>query len=144
MFLGKVTVEGEVDLDEWSEVHLVTTAAVDWLTVHCVAAAGDWLAVRWLTGEGDWLEVRWVAKEGAWFEVHQVAAAEFDSSWPKSSVSSSIWVDKVWIYTSGNASELLWSPISSVLMILIKFTNSSSATNSVSESFITSSVSPSS
>ena len=95
MFLGRVTVGGGVDLDGWSEVRLVTTAAGDWSAVRWVAAAGDWLevrwvateggwlAVRWLAGEDNWLEVRWDAGGGDWLEVRWVAAAEFISSWPK-------------------------------------------------------------
>ena len=64
-------------------------------------AGGDWLAVRWLAGEGNWLEVRWVAEEGDWLEVSWVTGAEFVSSWPKVSVSSTFWVDKMWIDASG-------------------------------------------
>ena len=75
MFWGRVTVGGGVDLNDWSEVRLVTTAAGDWSAVRWVAAAGDWLEVRWLAGEGVSLEVRWVA------------GAEFGSSWPKVSLS---------------------------------------------------------
>ena len=53
MFLGRVTIGGRVDLDDWMEVCLVTTAAGDWSAVCLVAAAGDWLAVRCLVGEDD-------------------------------------------------------------------------------------------
>ena len=42
---------------------------------------------------------------------------------------------KMWIDASGIDTDLLWSPISSFLMILVEITDSSSA-NSVSESFI--------
>ena len=102
---------------DWSAVHWVA-AVGDWLEVHWVAAAaGNWLAVRWLAG-GDWLEVHWVTGEGDWLEVCWVAGAEFGSSWPKVLVSSSFWVDKMWIDASGTDMELLWSPISSFLMIL--------------------------
>ena len=42
MFLGRVTVGGGgADLDDWSEVPLVATAAGHWLAVYWVAAAGD-------------------------------------------------------------------------------------------------------
>ena len=95
MLLGRLTVGGGVDLDDSSEVRLVTTAASDWPAVRWVAAAGDWLevrwvgvaggwlAVQWLTGEGDWLEVRWVGGEGDQLNVLCVAEAKFGSSWPK-------------------------------------------------------------
>ena len=147
--MGRVTVGEGVDLDDWSEVCLVTTAASnwlavrwvatagdwlvvrqlagegdwlevrwvatagdwlvvrqlagegDWLEVRWVATAGDWLVVRWLAGEGDGLEVRWVAGEGDWSEVRWVAGTEFRSSWPKVLVSSSFWIDKMWIDASG-------------------------------------------
>ena len=69
VFLGKVTVRGGVDLDDWSDICLVATAAGDWSAVRWVAAAADWLAVHWLTGKGDWLEMRWVAGEGDWLEM---------------------------------------------------------------------------
>ena len=67
MFLGRLTVLGGVDLDEWLEVRLVTTAADDWLTVHWVAAAGDCLVVRWVEALGDWFKIRRVAGEGDWW-----------------------------------------------------------------------------
>ena len=89
VFLGRVTAGGGVDLDDWSEVRLVTTAA------------GDWSAVRWVAAACDWFTVRWVAEEGDWFEVRWVPGAEFGSSWPKVSVSSSFWVDKTWIHDPG-------------------------------------------
>ena len=95
MFLGRVTIGGRGDLDDWMEVCLVTTAAGDRSAVCLVAAAGDWLAVCCLVGEDDWLEIRWMAGEGDWLEVQWVAGAEFGSSWPKVSVSSSFWVDKM-------------------------------------------------
>ena len=113
VFLGRVNVAGGVDLDDWLEVRLVTTAAGDWLMVSWVAAtgdwlevcwveaAGDWLAVRWSAGEGDWLEVCWVAGEGDRLKVRWVAGAEFGLSWPKVSVYSSFWVDKIWIDAFG-------------------------------------------
>ena len=66
MFLGRVTVGGGVDLDDWSEVHLVTTAAGDWFAVRWVAIAGDWLEVRWVTAAGVWLVERWLTGEGDW------------------------------------------------------------------------------
>ena len=69
MFLGRVTLEGGVDLDAWSEIHLVTTAAGEWSAVHWVAAAGDWLEVRWTVPADDWLAVHWLAGEGDWLEV---------------------------------------------------------------------------
>ena len=50
----------------------------------------------------------------------------------------------MWIDVSGTDTKLLWSPISSFLMILVEITDSSSATNSVSESFIIFPMSPSS
>ena len=101
VFLRWVTVGGGVGLDEWSEVRLVTTTAGDWLAVCWVATAGDrfevrrmatagdWSAVCWVATTGDWLAVHWLAREGDWLEVRWVAGAEFDSSWPKVSVSSS-------------------------------------------------------
>ena len=92
--LGRVTIRGGVDLDDWSDVCLVTTAAGDWLVIRWVAAAGDWLAVRWVAGEGDRLEVHWKA------------GAEIGSSWPKESLSSLLWVDKMWIDASGTDTEL--------------------------------------
>ena len=107
MFLGRVTVEGGVDLDDWLEICLVAAAAVDWLAVRWLAEEGDWLEVRWVVGEGDWLEVRWVVGEGDWLEVRWVAGAEFRSSWSKVLVSSSFWVDKMWIDASGTDTELL-------------------------------------
>ena len=76
-FLGRLTIVGGVNFDDWSEVRLVTTAA------------GDWLEVCWVAGEGDWLEVCWVAR------------AEFASSWPRVSISSPFLVDKMWIDASG-------------------------------------------
>ena len=79
--------KGGEDLDDWPEVR--------W-----VAAADDWLAVHWLAGEGDWFEVRWVTGEGDWLEIRWIEGAEFGSSWPKVSVSSSFWVDKIWIHSS--------------------------------------------
>ena len=156
MFLGRVNVAGGVDLDDWLEVRLVTTAAGDWLMVSWAAAtgdwlevcwveaAGDWLAVRWSAGEGDWLEVCWVAGEGDRLKVRWVAGAEFGLSWHKVSVYSSFWVDKIWIDAFGANTELLWSPISYFLMILVDITDSTSATNPVSESFIIFSMPPSS
>ena len=66
VFLGKVTVGGGVDLDDWSEVHLVTTAAGDWFAVRWVAIAGDWLEVRWVIAAGVWLVERWLTGEGDW------------------------------------------------------------------------------
>ena len=92
--MGRLTVGGGVNFDDWSEVRLVTTAA-----------AGDWLAVCWVEGEGDWLEVCWVAGEGDWLEVCWVARAEFASSWPRVSVSSSFLVEKMWIDASGTDME---------------------------------------
>ena len=63
------------------------------------------------TPPGDWLTVRWVA------------TSEFSSLWPKVSVSSLFWVNKKWIDTSGTDTELLWSPNSSFLMILVEITD---------------------
>ena len=122
---------------------MLSGSSSDRLEVCWVPAAGDWLGVRWLVG-GDWLEVCWVAGEGDWLEVRWVEGAEFGSSWPKALVSSLFWVDKMWIDASGTDTELLWSPISPFLMILVEITDSSSATNFVSESFIIFSMSPSS
>ena len=42
----------------------------------------------------------------------------------------------MWIDAFGTDTELLWSPISSFLMILVEITDSSSAANYVSESLI--------
>ena len=92
-------------MDDWLEVRLVTVVA------------GDWFVVRWLAGEHDWLEVRWVVGKGDWLEVNWVAGAEFSLSWPKVSVSSSFWVGKIWIDACWSDTELLWSLISSFLMI---------------------------
>ena len=61
MLLGRVTVGEGVDLDDWSAIRLVTTAAGDWLVVRWVAAAGDWFEVPWVVVECDWLVVRWFA-----------------------------------------------------------------------------------
>ena len=49
----------------------------------------------------------------------------------------------MWIDASATDTELLWSPISSFLLILVEITDSSSAIKSQSESFIIFSVSPS-
>ena len=87
MFLGRVTVGRGEDLDDWSEVHLVTTD--EWLRVSWMAAAGDWLEVRWVAAEGDWLLVCWLAGKGDWLEVRWVEEAKIGSFWPKISVSSS-------------------------------------------------------
>ena len=87
MFLGRVTVGRGEDLDDWSEVHLVTTD--EWLRVSWMAAAGDWLEVRWVAAEGDWLLVCWLAGKGDWLEVRWVEGAKIGSFWPKISVSSS-------------------------------------------------------
>ena len=73
-----------------------------------------------------------------------MAGAEFGSSWPKVSVSCSFWVDKMCINAYGTNTELLWSPISSFIIILVEITDPSLATSSVSESFIIFSMSPSS
>ena len=63
MFWGRVTVEEVVDLDNWFEVHLVTTAAGEWLAVRWVAAAAvDWLEVHWVAAAGDWWKVCWVER----------------------------------------------------------------------------------
>ena len=117
-------------------------AAGDWLEVRWVAAAGDWSAVRWLAGEDDRLEKRWDAGEVDWLEVRWVAGAEFSSSWPKVSVSSSFWASKMLIDTFGTDTELFWSPTSSFLMLSVEITDSSSATKSVSESLVIFSMSP--
>ena len=98
-----------------------------------MAVGGHWLEVHWLAGEDDWLELCWVAAEGDWLEVRWVAGAEFGSSWPKLLVASSFWIDKMWIDASGTDTELLWSPMSSFLMILVEIIHSSSATSSVSD-----------
>ena len=50
----------------------------------------------------------------------------------------------MWIDASGTDAELFWSSISSFLIILVEITDSSAATNSVSDSFIIFSVSSSS
>ena len=73
-FFGIVTVGGGgVDLDDWSEVCLITTAAGDWSAVRWVAAAGDWLEVRWVAGEGGWLTdweyAEWQEKATDWKHV---------------------------------------------------------------------------
>ena len=137
VILGRVTVGRGVGLDDWLEVRLVLTAAGDWSAVRWVAAAGDWLKLRWVAAASDWLVVRslaeegaslevgWVAGEGNWLEVCWVAGAEFRSSWPKVSVSSLFWADKMWIDASGADAELLWSPISSFLMMLVEISDSS-------------------
>ena len=52
-----------------------------------------------------------MAEEGDWLEVGQVAGAKFGSSGLKVSVSSSFWVDKMWIEVSGTDTELIWSSI---------------------------------
>ena len=111
MFWGKVTVEGGVAFNDWSEGHLVKTAACGWLAVHWVAAAGNWLEVRWVTAASEWLAVLWLAGEGDWLEVHWVVVAEFGSCWPKVSVSASFWVDKMWINDSETDIKQLWSAL---------------------------------
>ena len=50
----------------------------------------------------------------------------------------------MWIDACGTDTRLLWSPISSFPMILVEITDSSSATNTVSESIIVFSMYPSS
>ena len=42
----------------------------------------------------------WVAEEGDGLDVAWLAGAEFGSSWPKVLVSSSFWVEKMWIDAS--------------------------------------------
>ena len=133
-------------------------AAGDWLEVRWVAAAGGILAVHWMAGESNGLEVCWMTGESNWLDLHSFAGeGNWSEEWQEQHLVhadlkyqfhfclyKTFCVYKMYIDASGTDRELLGSPISSFLIILVEITDSSSATNSVSESFIIFSISASS